>query len=365
MANEHHQFERHYRPAAFWVITASILVLGTVLFRPFLPAITWAIVLSVLTYPLYERLRKRGMGENVAATITLFGTIFAIAIPLLLIGLMMFTQFSDTVAQIQDSVRTTAATGGKSSDAVVHEIARFVDPLTKQLGLRIDIPNWYMANKPQISQQLGSAVAQGAQTLGYGAFTMIVALLTMFFMIRDGHRLRGPALELLPIPAERSGEILDRMAETIRAVFVGVVLVAMVQASIAFIAYWLCGVPSPALFAMATFISCVIPLLGGPIVYGPLSLSLILQGETAKGVILLLVGVIIVSQVDNLLRPFVIGARVQLHPMAVFFGLLGGVLAFGPVGIMAGPVVLTAMIGLQDMIRMSRRHAGEDQGPST
>jgi predicted PurR-regulated permease PerM len=113
----------------------------------------------------------------------------------------------------------------------------------------------------------------------------------------------------------------------------------------------------PHIWALVTFVFCTVPLLGAPIIYVPLALRLMAEGKLPQAIALLAVGFLVVSQVDNILRPFFIGARAKLHEMAVFFSLLGGVLALGPVGIVAGPVVLTLLLGLVDVLRTQRRLA--------
>jgi predicted PurR-regulated permease PerM len=100
-----------------------------------------------------------------------------------------------------------------------------------------------------------------------------------------------------------------------------------------------------------TIVLCVVPLLGAPIIYIPLGLTLIMQGHYAAGVIMLLFCFGVVSQIDNLLRPWLIGAQTSLHPMSIFFSLLGGVLLFGPIGIMAGPIILTLALAMVEVLR--------------
>jgi predicted PurR-regulated permease PerM len=166
---------------------------------------------------------------------------------------------------------------------------------------------------------------------------------------------------LVPLPRDRAEEILVKMSQTIHAVFVGVVMVAVVQGTIAGLAYWALGVPSPLVWFVATTVLCAIPLLGAPLIYIPLSLLLMARGDVWQGVVLLAIGFGLVSQIDNILKPWVIGARTNLHPMAIFFSLLGGVFALGPVGIMAGPVLLTLLLALQDIVR--ERNRGEAPEP--
>jgi predicted PurR-regulated permease PerM len=173
-----------------------------------------------------------------------------------------------------------------------------------------------------------------------------VALITMFFMLKNGHRLRDPVVELVPLKKAETERILDRIRETVRAVFVGVVLVSLLQGVLCGIAYACLGVPSPILWGIVTILICMIPLLGAPAGYVPVSLYLFFDGRWVQGVILLGIGFGIISNVDNFVRPIVIGNRTELPYIAIFFGLLGGVFAFGAVGIVAGPVIISVSLSL-------------------
>ncbi|OWU65688.1 MAG: hypothetical protein CBB60_003380, partial [Armatimonadetes bacterium Cent15-Ar3] len=95
---------------------------------------------------------------------------------------------------------------------------------------------------------------------------------------------------------------------------------------------------------------CVVPLLGAPVIYVPVGLLFLAQGETTKAAIVLAVGFIIVSQIDNVLKPLFIGSKVALHPLAIFVSVLGGIAVFGPIGLMVGPMVLSILLGLYDHI---------------
>lgn len=344
-------FEHSYRPTAFWVLAGVILVVAALMLKPFVAALAWSIVLTVLTRPIYENLRKR-WGENAAAILTVFAALLLVFIPLVLVGLMMYAQLNGYLADYLGQSGPP-----KDLNEVLANVQNAVKPIAANLGLKLDLVQWFDSNRPELTKSLQNVAGKVLVTVGTGAFTMVVALLTMFFMLRDGHRLYRPAVELLPIASEHCETLIQRMADTIRAVFAGVVLVSLIQATIATILYWACGVPSPLVFGVATFVLCTIPLLGGPVMYVPLGLVLLAQGHTTQAIVLWAIGFGLISNVDNILRPFIIGARVQMHPIGVFFSLLGGVFLFGPVGIMVGPVILTALVGLQDVIRISRAEA--------
>lgn len=357
------QFEKHYRPTMFWLIAGAAIIMGIYLLRPFMAAIAWAIVLSVLTHPFYKRFRQK-YNESVSATFTVLGSLVVIVVPLILIGLMLVTTFSGYVTDYQTSlshdspkVSSEIAPPDENPEDIskaIKPIAAQIQPIVDKAGVDFKVMPWFEKNKEEIGKRLSSAVPQVVGTFGFGVFTMVVALLTMFFMVRDGHRLLRPTLELLPFPMESGQRLITKMGETMRSVFVAIVVVSLVQATIAGLAYWICGVSSPFVFALATFVFCVIPLLGGPVVYVPLSLFLLAQGKTWQGLLLLGIGVGIVSQVDNFLRPYIIGTQSKMHYMGIFFSLLGGVLTFGPVGLMMGPVLLTVLVGLQEAIREAR-----------
>lgn len=193
---------------------------------------------------------------------------------------------------------------------------------------------------------MGKALSTGAYTV----LTIVIALLTMFFMLRDGEKLRGPALELIPLPKEKSLAILARVVDTIRAVFVGTVLVAIIQGAVIGVTYYIAGVAGAPLLGIISMMLCVIPLLGAPVIYVPVGLLLLLQGKVWQGAAVLAVGFLIVSQIDNVLKPFLIGNKVNLHPMAVFFSIFGGVLLIGPIGLMAGPMILTICLALIEIV---------------
>ncbi|HRJ27259.1 MAG TPA: AI-2E family transporter [Fimbriimonadaceae bacterium] len=354
------QFHRRYLSIAFWTLSGLALVATGFLLAPFFGALMWAAVLSVLLAPVYRRLRKR-FGENFSSGLTVLVALFVVVIPLGLIGGLLGLQVSGFVNEMNASA--PAGSNGNFVDEVVKSVDDRLAPVLEKANSDFKFSEWFETNKKEIIERATGPITQAAISTVVTLLTLVIALLTMFFMLRDGHRLLEPALDLIPLPRDSSMAILIKMAETIRAVFIGVVLVAIIQGSIAGILYFAVGAPQPFLCMIATMVLCAIPLLGSPIIYGPVSLILLAQGKTTQGLILLFGGLIIVSNIDNILRPFFIGARTNLHPMAVFFALLGGVLAMGPIGIMAGPVLLTILLALQEIVRERRNLALSEDSP--
>lgn len=302
------------------------------------------------------------MSENLASGLTVLGTLAVIVVPLIVIGLVVTVQLGGIIGEIQASA--PAGQNGLGTSELLERLDAFADPIIQGVGAKFKVSDWLRENGKDLGQRLSGPLGRLFFSIGYGIFTLVVALLTMFFMLRDGPRLKEPALQLIPLPPDKAEALMGKMADTIRAVFQGVVLVALIQGTLAGIAYAVAGAPSPMILALATTVLCVIPLLGAPVIYVPVGIALIAQGKPLAGALLLAFGFGVVSQIDNILRPFVISAKVPLHPMAIFFSLLGGVLALGPVGIMAGPVLLTVLMAIQEIVR-ERRMQGQSAMPET
>lgn len=343
------QFSERYRKATFAILVGLVLLAAAYILLPFVPAIMWAIVLAVLMTPFHRRFCIN-KNPNIGALITTVAAIFFIVLPLALVTTIMVSEVSHYARNLEQ----TAPVGGDpySPEAFFAEADKIVKPIAERLGNPdFSVKGWLDENKNQLSKTGGNFAIGVLTGFGKGIFTLVVAFLTMFFLLRDGHKLKEPAIELIPLPRDRSEAVLQKMAQTIQAVFVGVVMVAVIQGLLAGVAYWYLGIPSAVVWCFVTMILCAIPLVGAPVVYVPLSIILMAQGNWGGGIGLAAWGFIVISNVDNFLRPFIIGSRVQLHPMAIFFSLLGGVFALGPVGLMAGPVLLTVVLALQDVIR--------------
>ncbi len=349
-------FDRPYQLIVFWVLVASILIVAALMLEPFLPALVWAVVLSVLMHPLYQKFGGDNK-PNLAATATTLSALAIIGVPLLLIGGALFVQVNGFVREVQ---------GGAPPGQSVFDLTYIGSELDKALGPTIHsispsftFSHWIEQNRNTLGSTLSAPAGKLVVSSTKGVLTLVVAFLTMFFMLRDGNRLKEPTLALIPLPHETTENILLKLGKTIQAVFKSVVLVGIAQGTLAGLAYWVAGVPNSLMWGVATVVLCMIPLLGAPLIYLPMSFLLVIQGHLWQGIGLAAFCLIIVSNIDNILKPWIIGSEIDLHPMAVFFALLGGLLFFGPVGLMAGPMVLTLVLAVHDILRERRKLALE------
>lgn len=340
-------FDNTYRRVALLILTLLAGIIGWLMVRPFMNGVLIAGVLAILVAPLYKKWAVK-RSENMAATGVVLFVILVLVIPTGFIGALLVQQMKSA----QVALETEAPDPTKTRiEQILTGVDAKLNPVLENYHVKIDSNAWLQTKSSEIQKAAVSFVT----AFGQGLFSLIVALLTLFFLVRDGHRLREPFVEMMPFPPNDTNELIRRVENTVRSVFVGVILVSLVQGAIAGVTYLFTGVPSPIIWWIATTILCMVPLLGAPIVYVPMALLLFAEDKIVNGIILLVVGFGIVSQIDNVLRPFVIGARANLHPMGIFFSLLGGIFLFGPIGLMVGPIVLTTLVFLQEYLRRERK----------
>lgn len=349
---------RQYQVIGLWALTGAIAYMCLAMLAPFTDALMWAAILSVLTYPLFKKQEAWLQSKNakyptsMAGLLTIGGTLVTVAIPLALVGIMVGSQFNRFIGAME-----TGKSGEHqklSIELAVEKVDEIATPLLEQVGSDFKVGQWYEENRSTITRSAGTWATQVARQGVVTTVMMVVAFLTMYFMLTKGHKLLNPVLELMPIPEGWTMRILIRLQKTMHAVFMGVVLVALIQGGIATIAYGALGVDAWLVWGAATTLLCAIPLLGAPIIYVPLALLMISQGKIWQAITLLAVGFVLVSQADNLIRPKYIGDRVGLGYLPVFFSLLGGVILFGAVGLFAGPAVLTVALELIEYFREAR-----------
>jgi predicted PurR-regulated permease PerM len=223
----------------------------------------------------------------------------------------------------------------------------------------LNLSEYAKLHSTDIARTIQEPISHAFGKIAFTGLSLVIALLTMFFMLRDGERLRGPANELLPLPPERTAAILKKVGETVYAVFIGTVLVAFIQATLLAIGFRIAGLTNAFLFGIIALFLCTIPLIGATIIYVPAALILAASGHYWGAIGVVILG-LVVTKLDYFLRPLLIGGRSSLHPIGIFFGILGGVLVFGPVGLVAGPMVLAVLLALQDVVREKVRGTADE-----
>jgi predicted PurR-regulated permease PerM len=309
----------------------------------FLVPVAWAIILVYVSWPAYRRLRAL-LGSHISTSALLMTLLLAcvFALPLLWVIGMLRTEVPTAYLALIDLISQ-----GKEAlpPAVVRipwlgpEIERLIE-LTSQdpAALRTQLVEWVKPWADETLSVLGD--------IGRTAFKFGFALLTGFFLYRDGETLleqaRGVLMRLL---GPRAGGYLHAIGDTIQAVLYGLIMTALIQGVLAGLGYWAAGTRAPVLLGVVTVVLALVPF-GAPVVWGSVSLWLIVVGETWAGIGLAVWGAVVVSQIDNLLRPLLISSATRIPYLLVLFGVLGGISAFGLIGLFLGPIVIAVLLAV-------------------
>jgi len=179
----------------------------------------------------------------------------------------------------------------------------------------------------------------------------IIAFFTLFFLFREGESLKLELAAFLPLRTDQFERLFTGISNSIVANVYGCLAVGASQGILMSLGFWVLGLPSPILWGLVTALCSLLPIIGSFVVWGPATMFLLISGHWGKGLILLFWSAAIVSQIDHLLRTWVISQRANMHPILMFFALLGGVKAFGPLGLFIGPVVVSVTLVALAMLR--------------
>lgn len=312
--------------------------------RPFLSSLAWATILAYVSWPAYRRLRKGfGQSDSAAALVMTVLMSCALIVPLLWLLFLLRSELMSSYREIVASVVAAL----QSIPASLHRLPWIGNLLDLELKR-------YATNPAAINHELAgwlqSGMVAAATLLGNLGRSLVRVLLTiviLFFLYRDGARLAREisraTLRLLGGAAARYGQAAGAIT---RAVFFGVIVAAIAQGVIAGIGYRVVGLAAPALLGALTGALSIIPLFGTALIWVPVAIGLIVAGSLWKGLILLGWGVLLVHPTDNLLHAFLVSSATRLPLLLVALGLVGGLAAFGLVGLFVGPVLLGTALEL-------------------
>jgi predicted PurR-regulated permease PerM len=321
-----------------------LLVIGClIVLRPFVAAILFATAITISSWPLYLRLLTRLKHRRwLAALIMSVGLTMLIVVPLTLVTWNIADNASDFYEQLKASVGTGTLEPPLwlKDIPVLGEMADTY--LRRLLGSREELLNAARGLlEPARHFLLGSGMV-----LGSGVAQVSLAVFVSFFLYRDGQALLAAlATGLDKLIGEQAVSVSDTVSRTVRGVMYGLLGTALAQAVVAAIGFLIAGVPAVALLSVATFLFSLIPV-GPPLIWGGATIWLFNQGSTGWAIFMLVWGMFVISGVDNVVKPMLISRGSSLPFILVLLGVMGGVLAFGFVGLFIGPTLLAVGLGL-------------------
>ena len=346
-------------PRIFALVVAAVLGYALILiFVPFFGPMAWAAFLAFLLYPLNLRLRRRfsrqGSARGIAAGVLTFLAPITLLLPLSALSIDFVAQVSALMQKLQKSA---AELDIKSlSDLQQFPwIARINVWLEAHAGISAEqIQGWLVTGSREVLQR--AARMSGGFFLGALGSLMgfAIMLFLLFFFLRDGDTMLIRARRLIPLDDQRKERLFQQLSGVTRAIVIGTSVTAFLQGVMVGIGFTICGLPSPVVFGVLAALLSMLPVGGSAFVWGPAAAWLFVDGSWGYGIFMLVWGILL-GALDNVLRPMLISGRARISALAVFTGVLGGISAFGAIGIIAGPVILSLALALIEFAEEGRR----------
>ena len=341
----------------FFFLVFLLLFFGVIrIFTPFFTVFLWATLLYILVNPLYSTAIKKLPVKGRFGTAILrsiLAAAFAILTVLLIISLIIWIGFQlyHQIYGLIENVRTYISNNPNFLVKEFDQLAAFVKDVT--LG-QIDLN--FLEMKSQILSILGSGgqkLLQYSTTLikDIGSFLTGLAFLVfiLFFFFIDGSYLFKLLVKVIPIKRDYIIQLTNKFKEITQNLFMGYILVALVQAIIAFILFSLFRVQGALVFSLMLFFCTFIPIFGSSVIWGPIGIFKIVTGNMIGGIFFLILSGLLISTLDNILRPLFLKDRINLHPLIIFFAILGGVSVFGLNGLVLGPMIVILFLTVLDL----------------
>ena len=314
----------NYARYFFIIVLIGLIILAFFLIKPFFMPILGAIVISYLFYPVYGALNKKIRYKALCAALMTIVILAIIVIPLI----FLTNAFVGEAIGFYDRIRETG---------VLPAIEKVSGYISENMGITIEAKDII----EPVSKYVASSFTGFVKGLSSRLLALFVMILLIYYFLKDGDELVKSFRNLIPMTENRKNKLVKKFKEVIGATVFGTIVTGIIQGVVGGIGLWIFGFNAPLLGGIFMVILSILPIVGPPIVWFPIALWMMLvNGDWFNGLGLMIYGFLIVSTIDNIVRPQLISTKVKMHPALILVGVLGGLVMFGVLGIILGPMVL-------------------------
>lgn len=318
--------------------TAVAFYLCYIIALPFLASLSWALALAVLVFPVYRRVKDFVKNENLAAGLTTFLVAAVVVAPLILVTRQIGREIWRNVESFRSEIEKGEWRARIEQNQFGARVVRFIE---EEIDLRATLEQIANNSPKYVSDFLSGSIWILVQ--------LLITFFVLFFFFRDHESFLRGVRRLVPLSSRETDAIFKRVGDTLYAAVFGEILIALIQGTLGGLMFWILGLPAPFLWGFAMGLFGFLPLIGAWMIWTPAAVYLMTQGEWIKGIVLIAWGILALSVFTTVLYPILVGDRLRLHTLLVFIAIIGGITAFGLVGIILGPLVLALTISLIDI----------------
>lgn len=333
----------------YFFITALFLVAVVIffIFLPFFEVLLLSVIFAVALSPIHKKLTKVLFGKSgLSAFLLIVGFAGVIITPAFFIGSQVLKESQSLYTYLVSD-----------STGFIDNISYAIEGPLKKIdpSIKLNVREYLSFGADVVTSHLSSILSSLV-----GILTGIVLMfISLYFFLKDGKSFKDTIIDLSPLTDKYDEHIWNKVKNTINATVSGVIIVSVIQGLLTGVGLWIFGVPSPALWGTVAAVASLVPGLGTALVFIPAVIYMLLTGNSAFALGLVLWGGLIVGLVDNFLTPYLYSRGVKIHQLIMLFAVLGGLIAFGPIGFLVGPIMLSlffAMIEIYQTLILNRKH---------
>lgn len=335
---------KSYNTIFFFLILTIVTVLTFFLFKPFLTAILTAAVFAGLFQRPYQYFKRILKGrEHLSSLFTVTLAFLIIVIPVIATSGLIINEISNTVDRIEQN-------GGVYS--YLADISEGISslPFLSNFDLQASLEKTDVTEVVKSASEWSLTIIQKTYQ-GIVSFVLWIFVLffTMYYFLIEGHKVNERIMYLSPLKEDQEEMLIKRFISISKATLKGTLILGLIQGTLGGLLFWLVGIPSAIIWGVIMVFLSVIPMAGSGFIWFPAGLILIATGNVFGGVLVLAFGFAVISSIDNILRPKLVGRDTQMHPLFVFFSTLGGLALFGLPGFIIGPIVMALFLSLWEI----------------
>jgi predicted PurR-regulated permease PerM len=328
----------------FFVILGLVTILFLYLLRPFFFPIFWAAVIAGVFRPLYSRLNRKLHHPNLSTAVFFLLIALIILLPAGVVGTLVFNESVQIYETLSPDTKYMDRNFQHVIDAITGNSIAEMFHINKEM---------LVAKTTEVVQGITKYIFVHLTDLTQNTLGLLVQfaimLYTLFYFVRDGERFLRMAMKILPLGMGREKLLFDRFIVTAKSTLKVTLILGGIQGALGGIVFFVTGVEGAVIWGLMMILMAIVPMVGCTIIWAPAGVLMLLYGHIWEGILILAFGTLVISTVDNLLRPILIGQDVEMHPLLIFLSTLGGIILFGFSGFVIGPVITSLLIAIWEM----------------
>lgn len=341
---------KNYNVYFFFLVLAGVSLLTYFVVEPFLVSFLIAAILAHLFGPVYKFFLKSVKKKGASSFLTCLLIALLIVVPILVVLILVVDEIQDILDNFSlnpDGIRSAIMVLGENLKTI---------PFFENFDLEKNINQESITSGIKTLSQNTLFILQGTYNgVAHFVFVTFIMFFSLFYLFIDGERLVKKIMQLSPLRDKYEKVLIAKFNSITRATIKGTTIIALIQGVLGGVLFAFTGVPSPVFLGILMTITSVIPSFGSGLVWLPVGILMLVFGHFIPGIIILLFGALVISMVDNFIRPKLVGKDTQMHPLMILFSTIGGIALFGISGFIVGPIIMSLFVAFWDIYALEFR----------